>query len=124
MGRESSSVFLEVAAAIPKTANTVNGKLRLCSLCHSRLLGSLNADKWLETRKTFPSRKNVCPGLTNLVALRNSRKLTKFFRAIFLKREAMFCLYFCVNVEQILKLASSTRDAHDQFILASHFNCI
>ena len=68
--RESSSAFLEVAVVIPKTANTVNRKFRLCSLRDSRLWESLNANKWLETRKTLPPRKNACPGLTNLVALR------------------------------------------------------
>ena len=113
-------VFLEVAAAIPRTANTVYRKFLLCSRCDSRLWGSINAYKWLETWKTLPPRINECPTLTNLLALGPSRKLRKFFRAIFLKRQAMFCFYFCVDVVQILKLVSSTQNAHDQFIVGRY----
>ena len=61
----------------------------------------MNAGKLLDTRKTSPLIK-VCLELANLLAL---TKLTKFFRAIFLKRDAMFCFYFCVDVARILKLA-------------------
>lgn len=36
----------------------------------------------------------------------------------------MYCFYFCVDVVWILKLASSTQDAHDQFILVTHLKLI
>lgn len=36
----------------------------------------------------------------------------------------MYCFYFCVDVVRILKLVSSTQDAHDQFILVTHLKLI
>ena len=42
----------------------------------------------------YGDRKNACQTLTNPLALGPSRKLRKFFRAIFLKRQAMFCFLF------------------------------
>ena len=60
----------------------------------------MNAGKLLDTGKTSPLIK-VCQKLADLLAL---TKLTKFFRANFLKRDAMFCFYFCVDVARILKL--------------------
>ena len=105
VGRESSSV--RSSRSYPQDCE--QGITKVSSLFTMRFtlmrIDKCPCHKWLNTRKTLSPFINVCLKLANPLASGTSRKLTKFFRAIFLKREAMFCFYFCVDVARILKLA-------------------
>ena len=79
----------------------------------------------LVTRVTFSLFTNLCPVLSKFLTLPASRQLKRFFRAMFLKREAMFCFIFAWTSREFKSSRhSSAQAARGHKTLGSHLNAI